>query len=60
MGFYNFYLRTELRVLERSVQADQKITWLVALIQNSSFVNSYWPIPGLIIYTPGAEVSKRV
>jgi len=60
MGFYNIYRPTELRVLERSVQADQKMTWLAALIQTSSFVNSRWPIPGLIIHTPRAQVSKLV
>jgi len=60
MSFYNIDRPTELRVLKRSVQADQKMTWLAALIQTSSFVNSHWPIPGLIIYTPGAQVSKLV
>ena len=36
--FYNIYRPTEMRVLELSVQADQKMTWLAALIQTSYFV----------------------
>jgi hypothetical protein len=38
MGLYNFYRPTDLRVLEQSVQADHKMTWLAALIQTSSFL----------------------
>jgi len=36
--FKNIYRLTELRVLEQSVKADHKMTWLAAVIQNSSFV----------------------
>jgi len=38
MIFYNIYRPTELRVLERSVQADQEMTWVAALTQTSFFV----------------------
>jgi hypothetical protein len=36
MDFYIYHL-TELRVLEQSVQADHKMTWLAAVIQTYSF-----------------------